>query len=54
MSCAGNKIGYQDVLCPVLEITVDIGGLISFAGNYCGYQEDLYPLLEITVDVRRT
>jgi len=68
MSCAGNKIGYQEVLRPVLEITVDIkrsyvlcwkllwisGGLMSCAGNKSGYQEVLCPVLEITVDIRRS
>jgi hypothetical protein len=57
---------YQEVLCPVLEVTVGIrrsyvlcwkllwisGGLISFAGNNSGYQEVLCPMLEITVDIR--
>ena len=68
MSCAGNYCGYQEVLCPVLEITVDIkrsyvlcwkllwisGGLMSCAGNNTGCQEVLYPVLEITVDITRS
>ena len=68
MSCAGNNSGYKEVLCPLLEISMDIrrnyilcgkfvwisGCLMSFAGNNSGYQEVLCPLLEITVDIRRS
>jgi hypothetical protein len=68
MSCAGHDGGYQEVLCPVLEITVDIRrsyvlcwkllwmseSLMSFAGNCCGYQGVLCPVLEITVDIKRS
>jgi hypothetical protein len=67
MSFAGHNSGYQEVLCPVLEITVDImrsyvlcwkllwisGGLMSCAGHNSGYQEVLCPVLDITVDTRR-
>jgi hypothetical protein len=61
MSCAGNNSEYQKVLCPVLEITVDIrrsyvlcwkllcisGGLMSFARNNSGYHEVVCPLLKM-------
>jgi len=67
MSCAANKSGCQEILYPVLEITVDIkrsyvlcwkllwisGGLMSCAGNNSGYQV-LCPILESTVDNRRS
>jgi hypothetical protein len=68
MSCAGHNSGYQEVLCPVLEITVDImrsyvlcwkllwisWGLMSCVGNYRGYKEVLCPLPEITLHITRT
>jgi hypothetical protein len=61
MSFAGNNSGYQEVFCPVLEITVDIrtcilcwklvwiSGCLMFCARYnSGYQGVLCPVLEIT------